>query len=257
MASQDLQKPKVTLHWLEESRAQRILWLLEESNADYEVKLYKRTEQKLAPPELKQVHPLGKSPLITVDAPGLAKPIVIAESAFITEYIAEHFAPQLIPTRYAEGQEGPVGGETEAFLRYRFFMHYAEGSLMALLLTYYLVKMMAGPEVPFFIRPITRAVISGMESLYFLPNLKTHFSFLEEQVATSPDGGEYLCGKQITAADMLMSFPLLACKSGNMSVDLQEYPKLAAYIERLEANEGYQRSIKVAEEKTGEKYKLF
>jgi hypothetical protein len=97
------------------------------------VEVYKRLESKLAPPELKAIHPLGKSPLVTVSAPSLSKPIVLAESAAICEYLCDHFAPHLIPTRYREGFEGKVGGETEQWLRYRFYMHYAEGSLMSLL----------------------------------------------------------------------------------------------------------------------------
>jgi glutathione S-transferase len=102
-------------------------------NTAYSIEVYKRQSNKLAPPELKAVHPLGKSPLVTVAAPSLSEPIVLAESAAICEYLCDHFAPHLIPTRYREGFEGKVGGETEQWLRYRFYMHYAEGSLMSLL----------------------------------------------------------------------------------------------------------------------------
>jgi glutathione S-transferase len=111
------------------------VWLLEECSKEtsYNVEVYKRLESKLAPPELKAIHPLGKSPLVTISAPSLSKPLVLAESAAICEYLSDHFAPHLIPTRYREGFEGKVGGETEQWLRYRFYMHYAEGSLMSLL----------------------------------------------------------------------------------------------------------------------------
>ena len=123
---------------LNRSRAQRIVWLLEEcSNIDYEIKVYNRVEQ-LAPPELKKIHPLGKSPLVGVLLPGKTQEIILAESAFITEYLAEHFAPRLIPAKYLDGKSGP-GEETETWMRYRFFMHYAEGSLMSLLVTYHVV----------------------------------------------------------------------------------------------------------------------
>lgn len=135
MADMQNDKPKVTLHWLERSRSQRIIWLLQECKGlDWDVKVYKRQSNQLAPPTLKEVHPLGKSPVITVEASTLSKPIVIAESAAIIEYLCDHFAPHLVPKRYQEGKEGQVGGETESWLRYRFFMHYAEGSLMTLLL---------------------------------------------------------------------------------------------------------------------------
>lgn len=88
----------------------------------------------LAPPELKEIHPLGKSPVISVEGPGSSKPIVLAESGTIVEYLCDYFAQHLVPKRYQEGKEGQVGGETEQWVRYRFFMHYAEGSLMGMLL---------------------------------------------------------------------------------------------------------------------------
>ena len=84
----------------------------------------------LAPPELKKVHPLGKSPLVSVQAEGATEPLVLAESVLITEYLIDHFGPWLAPTRYQKGKEGQVQGETEEWLRYRYFMHYAEGTLM-------------------------------------------------------------------------------------------------------------------------------
>ncbi|KAI6874690.1 hypothetical protein KC334_g18422, partial [Hortaea werneckii] len=125
MVDSQAQKPKVVLHWLEKSRSQRILWLLQECKGlDWEVKTYKRQPNMLAPPALKEVHPLGKSPVITVESPALSKPMVVAESAAICEYLCDHFAPHLVPKRYKEGKEGQVGGETEEWLRYRFYMHY-------------------------------------------------------------------------------------------------------------------------------------
>lgn len=82
------------------------------------------------------MHALGKSPVISVTPPGSTQPVVIAESAFIIEYLLDHFAGEstLLPKRYKEGQEGKVGGETESWMRFRYFMHYAEGSLMSLLI---------------------------------------------------------------------------------------------------------------------------
>lgn len=118
---------------LEKSRAQRILWLLEELKVDYELKTYKR-QNMFAPSELKEVHPLGKSPLISVETEATSKPLVLAESGLITEYLAENFGPWLVPKKYQEGKDGQAGGETEGWLRYRYYMHYAEGSLMPMLL---------------------------------------------------------------------------------------------------------------------------
>ena len=122
-------KTTLTTSRLEKSRSQRILWLLEELKLDYELKTYKR-QNKLAPPELKEVHPLGKAPIITVESDSTPTPLVFAESGLIIEYLIDHFGSWLAPKRYQVGKDGQVGGETEEWIRYRYFMHYAEGSLM-------------------------------------------------------------------------------------------------------------------------------
>lgn len=117
------------------SRAQRIVWLLEEcKGCDYDIDVYKRGSDMLAPADLKKVHPLGKSPLVTIKCPEKPEGLVIAESGFMTEYLCDYFGQHLVPKRFAEGKEGTVGGESEQWLRYRFYMHYAEGSLMTMLL---------------------------------------------------------------------------------------------------------------------------
>jgi glutathione S-transferase len=129
---------QLTLHWLDRSRAQRIIWLLEELNLKYKLVTYKRLSDGQAPAPLKTVHPLGKSPVLEVRHPSWAKSLTLAESANIVEYVAEHFGRGLIPERWKEGPgaaapEGGLGEETEEWLRYRFFMNYSEGSLMGLI----------------------------------------------------------------------------------------------------------------------------
>jgi glutathione S-transferase len=136
------QPAKITLHWLEVSRSQRILWLLEELGVPYELKTYKRSKESLADPKLKDVHPLGKSPVITVETAASEKPLVIAESAAIVEYLCDYYGKWLVPKRYREGKEDQIGGESERWLRYRFFMHYAEGSIMPLMLMALIVSSM-------------------------------------------------------------------------------------------------------------------
>ncbi len=136
------QPAKITLHWLEVSRSHRILWLLEELEVPYKLKTYKRGKDRLADPKLKEVHPLGKSPVITVEAPGAEKPLVIAESAAIVEYLCDYYGKWLVPRRYRPGREDQIAGENEAWLRYRFFMHYAEGSIMPLMLMALIVSSM-------------------------------------------------------------------------------------------------------------------
>jgi len=113
------------------SRSHRILWLLEELKIPYELKTWKRGSDRLADPKLKEVHPLGKSPIVTVEREG-KDPLVLIESAAITEYLCDYYGKWLIPARYPPGQDGNIGTETEAWTRYRTYMHYAEGSLMPL-----------------------------------------------------------------------------------------------------------------------------
>jgi hypothetical protein len=122
---------------LEQSRSQRIVWLLEELGFPYEIEVFHRNKQTmLAPPELQKIHPLGKSPVISVTPAAGGEPIVIAESGFMTEYLCMH-APEhkqhLVPKRWKDGQENKVGGETEAWMRHQYFLHYAEGTLMPML----------------------------------------------------------------------------------------------------------------------------
>nr|POF24023.1 glutathione s-transferase 1 [Quercus suber] len=246
-------EPKVTLHWLDRSRSQRIVWLLEECKGmTYDIKLYKRGKDMLAPPSLKEIHPLGKSPVISIEAPALAKPLVIAESGTLSEYLTDYFAKDLVPTRYLPGKEGQVGGESEQYLRYRYYMHYAEGSLMTLMVLKLIVNnIKEGPEVPFFAKPITKIIGGRVESAFLNRSLKAQFDFLESQLSTSPDGGKFLCGKDLTAADMMMSFPLIA---GKAYISKTQYPKIVAYVETLEAQPGYVRSVKKIEELSGEKF---
>ncbi|KAI9850933.1 MAG: hypothetical protein M1838_004819 [Thelocarpon superellum] len=241
---------KIKLFWLEKSRSQRILWLLEELKLQYEIQTFKRLPEGFAPPELKEVHPLGKSPVISVQA-GDAKPLVLAESGFIVEYLTEHFGPWLQPRQYAEGQERQIGGETEEWLRYRFYMHYAEGSLMALLVVGLIVSKIRNAPLPFFLKPITSLIAGKVEASYLHPNYKTHFDFLESQMTTSPGNGEYLCGKELTGADILMSFPLEAA-SRRAGVNVTNYPKLSAYLDRIYEREAYKKAVEKIVEIEGE-----
>lgn len=128
--------PQLTPPRLEQSRSQRILWLLTELSLPYKLTVFHRDPKThFAPPELKAIHPLGKSPVIAIKPPGGGPDVVLAESGLITEYLTEHFGAgtTLAPTRWQEGKEGQVGGETEAWMRYKYLLHYCEGSLMPLL----------------------------------------------------------------------------------------------------------------------------
>ncbi|KAJ7188826.1 glutathione S-transferase [Mycena filopes] len=240
--SSEAETPKITLHWLEKSRAQRILWLLEEINVPYEIKTYKRDPKThLADPALKEIHPLGKSPVVTIGD------LALAESALIVEYLSEHFGANLIPTKWKAGLEGKVGGETAEYMRYRYFMHYCEGSLMSLLLLSLVSNNIKSAPVPFFIRPVTSQISGKINKGYLDPNFATHFAFLEEQLASSPDGGPYLCGAKLSGADMMMSFPVVAVTSnldrGPANMTKETFPKLFAYAETLKKSESYKRAV--------------
>lgn len=194
--------------------------------------------------------------------------MVIAESANIIEYLLEHFGGEqagLLPKRWREGKEGQVSGESEEWLRYRYFMHYAEGSLMGLMMIVIVATSMfalhkahqssPSPDkeqtdpmrpkigiknspVPFFIRPITNQISSKIQTSYLEPAFSNHFSFLEQQLQTSPNSGKFLCGEKLTGADILLSFPLIAAK-GRAGLTAEKYPLLKAYVDDLEQEPGY------------------
>ncbi|KAJ5096486.1 hypothetical protein NUU61_005842 [Penicillium alfredii] len=246
---------KITLYWLEQSRSHRILWLLEELQLKYELKTFKRRADKLAPPELKKVHPLGKSPVITIEPPEASAPIVLAESGAIVEYLCDHFGsvrPTLVPERYAPGREGKVGGEREEWMRYRYFMHYVEGSLMPFLVMT-LVNDTVRNSPPFIVRPITSLVASQVESAFLTRNVEGNLAFLEDQLKTAPEGGPFLCGKELTAADILMSFPVIAVSLRVLKDKKMQgkFPRVQEYAKRLEEQDGYQQAVTQVEQIDG------
>ncbi|KAL2257007.1 hypothetical protein VTK26DRAFT_783 [Humicola hyalothermophila] len=247
-------QPKITLYWLNDSRAQRIVWLLEELGLDYEVQMFQRDQDMRAPAALTKVHPLGKAPLLSITFPDHPdnRQVVLAESGFIAQYLSEHFGQTkpLRPNRYRDGREGQAGGETDAWMRYQYFLHYAEGSLMPPILVALILQILQSPKVPFFLRPITSFIVGQMFAAFVVPEMCKHFGFLESQLETAPDNGPYLCGKHLSAADILLSFPLLLAKEkiGGLSAGRKEgtlvdkFPQLWAYLKRLEEEPGYKRA---------------
>jgi len=205
----------------------------------------------MADPALKEVHPLGKSPVITVETPASPKPIVIAESAAIVEYIVDYYGQSMIPKRYQEGREGEIGGETESWLRYRQLMHYAEGSFMTIMMQALVVLRIQNAPVPFFIKPVTNSIASKFNTSYIWPNMKTHHDYLEGLLKTSPDGGEWFCGNQLTGADILLSFPLLAAQQRS-GMKKEDYPLMEAYVARFQEREAYKRAVAKIEALEGE-----
>lgn len=211
----------LTVHHLEKSRSHRVLWLLEELGVPYELKVYHRDPRTmLAPPELAKVHPLGKSPVVTEDG------ATFAESAAILEYLAE---------RHGGGRWVPAAG-TPAQQRCRYFLHYAEGSLMPILLVKLISSQMRSKKVPFLVRPIARAISGQLDRSYTNPNLDRHLAFLEAELADRT----WLCGDEPTIADVQMSYPVEAAvaRAGGRSMK-----NLQRYLERIRARPAYARAL--------------
>jgi glutathione S-transferase len=197
----------IIVHHLENSRSQRILWMLEELELPYEVKRYERNAKTmLAPPELRQVHPLGKSPVIQDGD------TVVAETGAIIDYLVEK----------ADGKLGPPP-HREAILRYRFYLHYAEGSLMPPLL----VKLVLS-RVPVFGKAAQKRI---------QPMIDNHLSFVERELA----GRDWFVGDDLTAADIMMSFPLEAARQ-RAGLDASR-PNTVAWLDRVHARPAYQRAL--------------
>lgn len=216
----------IVVHHLNNSRSQRILWLLEELGLDYEIKKYQRDPKTmLAPPELKAVHPLGKSPVITDEGPG--ESIVVAESGAIVEYLT---------TRYGNGRLVPAAGTPER-LRYTYFLHFAEGSAMPPLLMKLVFDKVENGPLPFFAKPIARAIARKVKEGFILPNIRNQLDFLESELGKTT----WFAGEGFSAADIQMSFALEAAASrGGLG---SQYPKLSAFLQRIHARPAYGRAL--------------
>jgi glutathione S-transferase len=214
--------PMITVHHLDNSRSQRVLWLLEELELPYEIRHYKRDPKTmLAPPELRQVHALGKSPVISDGA------VTVAESGAIIEYLIE---------RHADGRLKPRAGSDEA-LRWTYWLHFAEGSAMPPLLMKLVFDKVASAPMPFFVRPIARAISAKVMAMVVTPNLQSQLDFMEGELKRST----WFAGKDFSAADIQMSFPLEAAAQ-RAGLDASR-PKLMAFLKRIHGRPAYQRAL--------------
>ena len=218
----------LTVHHLETSRSHRILWLLEELGTPYELKVYKRDPKtRLAPAALKKIHPLGKSPVVTDGGE------TIAESGAIIEYLVECYGNQ------ASGELAHLQPEpgTPAYRQSRFWMHYAEGSLMNWLVMKLVFMTIPTQPMPFFVKPIARALCGTVQQKLIDPNVDTALAFIEEHLGTH----RWFAGEHLTMADFQMSFAVEALMS--RANDASRCPHLQAYLERMHARPAYQRGI--------------
>ncbi len=213
----------LVVHHLENSRSQRVLWLLEELGLPYEIVHYKRdATTMLAPPELLAVHPLGKSPVITDGD------TTVAETGAIVEYLLD---------QYGGGRLLPAPGTPEA-LRYRYWLHFAEGSAMPPLLLTLIFDRIANAPMPFFIKPVARGISNKVMNLMVRPNLKRQLDFMESELGRST----WFAGAALTGADIMMSFPLEAAAQ-RAGLDASR-PKLMAFLKRIHARPAYKLALK-------------
>jgi glutathione S-transferase len=218
------------VHHLNNSRSQRVLWLLEELGVPYEIKRYQRDPKTmLAPPELRAVHPLGKSPVITDDGQ------TIAESGAIIEYLIG---------KYGQGRFAPATGTPER-LRYTYWLHYAEGSAMPPLLLKLVALRIASAPMPFFAKPIARKIAATLQSSFIDPQLKLHLGYINQELSKTG----WFVGDDFTAADVQMSFPLEAATArGGLEGQI---PAVVDFLKRIHARPAYQRALE-----RGGKYEL-
>lgn len=197
----------IRVHHLNNSRSQRVLWLLEEMGTPYEIVRYERDKKTmLAPQELRRIHPLGKSPVIEDDGRTLA------ETGLIIDYLVERFAPDLAPAR-----------DSALHWRYKYWLHYAEGSLMPPLLLKLVVDRLGLLGIP--ARPFVQSQI------------KLHLDFLESELSRAP----WFLGERFSAADVMMSFPLEASRD-RAGLD-ETRPKLMDFLRRIHARPAYRRAL--------------
>ena len=210
----------LTVHHLNQSRSHRVIWALEELSLPYEIVRYQREKTMLAPESLKRVHPLGKSPVIEDNG------LILAESGAILEYLQE--------TYDAESQLKPLDPAHK--VQYRFWLHYAEGSLMPLLLMKLVFSSLGKPPVPFGIRTLGKALGQGVQKAYLNPQLETHARFIESHLAEN----SWFAGETLSMADIQMSFPIFALLARGGVEDL---PHTHAWKKKVENRPAWQRTL--------------
>lgn len=210
------------VHHLNNSRSQRVLWLLEELGLPYEIQKYERDPNTmLAPPALTKVHPLGKSPVITDGG------LTIAESGAVVDYLVE---------RYGQGRLVPAAGTPER-LRWTYWLHFAEGSAMPPLLLKLIFERMKVSPMPFFAKPVAKGLANRVLAAMVEPNLKRQLDFMEAELAKS----EWFAGADFSAADIQMSFPVEAAAQ-RAGLDASR-PRLMAFLKRIHARPAYQKAL--------------
>jgi len=212
----------IVVHHLNNSRSQRVLWLLEELDLAYDIKRYQRDPKTLlAPPALREVHPLGKSPVL---ADG---DVTLAESGAILEYLVE---------RHGGGRLRPPLGTPER-VRYTYWLHFAEGSAMPPLVMKLVFDRIEKGPMPFFVRPIARRIAGRVKKGFIEPNIARQLDYMEAELERRP----WFAGGEFSAADIQMSFPLEAAAARG-GLDARR-PRLMDWLARIHAREAYRRAL--------------
>lgn len=215
----------IKVHHLENSRSQRVVWLLEELGVDYEIIVYPRDpETMLAPDSLKRIHPLGKSPMISDEGRGGR---VVAESGAIIEYLLDHHDSH-------ERLRPPA--DSDAHERYRFWLHHAEGTAMPPLVMRLVFSQLSKKPVPALARPLGRLFAHGVEQQYLGPEIRRLRDFWEGELQSGP----WFTGETFSAVDIQMSFPVLVLDRQGA---LKGCPRLTAFLEACRAREAYRRTV--------------
>jgi glutathione S-transferase len=210
----------IIVHHLDNSRSHRVLWLLEELGAAYEIRRYARDSRTMrAPPSLRQVHPLGKSPVITDGA------LTLAESGAIIAYLVERFpGGTLAPAAAAER------------IRYMYWMHYAEGSAMPPLLLKLVFDRIERAPMPLLVRPIARTIARRAKRQFVEPQILEHLDYLETELGKC----QWFAGDAFTAADIQMSYPIEAA-AARVGIGVSR-PRLQAFLARIRDRQAYRRA---------------
>ncbi|CUM47829.1 unnamed protein product [Debaryomyces fabryi] len=244
------QQDKIIFHWyvLEKSRSHRILWLLEELNLEYDLKVYRRTKDYRAPPELNKVHPLGKSPVIEIIKPGRSSPIILAETGFMIDYLIRHYDTEQILVPDNEDDKELVN----------YYLQFAEGSLQPFLVSL-LVNNMAKKMAPFGAGFLVNKVVLQINALYYGPELMKSLDFLENNLKKNK--GKFFVGNKLTGADIILSFPIYdnvfgdlertkAMTGGKIDV-VAKYPTLKAWSDTISKEPKLLKANEIIDAKAG------
>ncbi len=212
----------IELHYLAHSRSQRVLWFAEEIGLEYQLIIHQRDPvTRLAKPEVRDIHPLGKLPIL------VEGDLILAESAVILEYMARRHAPDWL-----------IDSTDSDYWNFQYWMHYAEASMMPPLLVRLIFSMLKGPAIPALIRPLTKRIANQVDQTFTNPQIQTHFEFVEAHL----NQNEWFASDQITLADVQMLFPLEAALA-KRSIQPEAFPNVVSYVQRLQARPAYQRAL--------------